>query len=106
MDGPNTMSNEPVGDARKVEPLSEILRFNGGEIIPHGWKIVRLGDVSNIQTGSRNNQDKVESGRYPFLVRSDVVERIDTYSHECEAIINKATVDSLRSAPLLTCTMK
>lgn len=87
VDGPSTMNNEPAGDARKIKPLSEIPRFDDGEIIPHGWKIVRLGEVSNIETGSRNNQDKVESGQYPFFVRSDVVERIDTYSHECEAII-------------------
>ena len=81
------MSNEPTSDARKIETVVEILRFDDGEAVPHGWKIVRLGDVSNVKTGSRNNQDKVESGQYPFFVRSDVVERIDTYSHECEAII-------------------
>ena len=87
VDGSGTTNNEPAGDAHKVETTVGILRFDDGETIPHGWKIVRLGDVSNIKTGSRNNQDKVENGQYPFFVRSDVVERIDTYSHECEAII-------------------
>ena len=54
----------------------------------HGeWEVKRLGDVANIKTGSRNNEDKVEDGQYPFYVRSEVVERINSYSHDCEAIL-------------------
>jgi type I restriction enzyme S subunit len=51
------------------------------------WKVKRLGDVANIKTGSRNNEDKVEDGEYPFFVRSDVIERIDSYAYDCEAIL-------------------
>ena len=51
------------------------------------WLVKRLGDGANIKTGRRNNEDKVEGGEYPFFVRSDVVERINTYSHDCEAIL-------------------
>ena len=51
-----------------------------------GWKVTRLGDIAHIKTGSRNNEDKNEDGQYPFFVRSDVVERINSYSHDCEAI--------------------
>jgi len=51
------------------------------------WEIKRLGDVADIKTGSRNNEDKIEDGEYPFFVRSDIVERINTYSHDCEAIL-------------------
>ncbi len=46
-----------------------------------------LGDIANIKTGSRNNENKVEDGLYPFFVRSAHVERINTYSYECEAIL-------------------
>jgi type I restriction enzyme, S subunit len=54
----------------------------------HGkWDVRRLGDVANIKTGSRNNEDKIDTGQYPFFVRSEVVERINTYSHDCEAIL-------------------
>lgn len=54
----------------------------------HGdWEVKRLGDVAHIKTGSRNNEDKVEDGQYPFFVRSDIVERIDSYSYDCEAIL-------------------
>jgi type I restriction enzyme S subunit len=51
------------------------------------WKKVRLGEIAHIKTGSRNNQDKAPLGRYPFYVRSATVERIDTYSYDCEAIL-------------------
>ena len=54
----------------------------------HGdWEVKRLGDVAHIKTGSRNNEDKVADGQYPFFVRSEVVERINSYSHDCEAIL-------------------
>jgi type I restriction enzyme S subunit len=51
------------------------------------WEVKRLGEVAHIKTGSRNNEDKAEDGEYPFFVRSDVVERINSYSHDCEAIL-------------------
>ena len=51
------------------------------------WVMKLLGDVAYIKTGSRNNEDKVEGGKYPFFVRSEVVERINSYSHDCEAIL-------------------
>lgn len=51
------------------------------------WTTVLLGQIAKIQTGSRNNEDKVEDGVYPFFVRSPNVERINTYSYECEAIL-------------------
>lgn len=51
------------------------------------WETKRLGDIAHIKTGSRNNEDKIEDGQYPFFVRSEVVERINSYSHDCEAIL-------------------
>jgi type I restriction enzyme S subunit len=54
----------------------------------HGkWVVKRLGDIAHIKTGSRNNENKVEDGQYPFFVRSEIVERINSYSHDCEAIL-------------------
>jgi type I restriction enzyme S subunit len=51
------------------------------------WEAKRLGDVAHIKTGSKNNEDKVEDGEYPFFVRSDNVERIGSYSYDCEAVL-------------------
>ncbi len=51
------------------------------------WVERLLGNVTRIKTGSRNNQDKKVGGAYPFFVRSQTVERIDSYSYNCEAIL-------------------
>ncbi|HKS13544.1 MAG TPA: restriction endonuclease subunit S [Pseudomonas sp.] len=51
------------------------------------WEVRPLEEIAHIKTGSKNNQDKVESGDYPFFVRSANVERINSYSHDCEAIL-------------------
>lgn len=51
------------------------------------WDERTLGDIAKIKTGSRNNQDKRSGGRFPFFVRSATVERIDSYSYDCEAIL-------------------
>lgn len=51
------------------------------------WEVKRLGDVARVATGGRNNQDKDPMGEYPFFVRSDTVERIRSFSYDCEAIL-------------------
>jgi type I restriction enzyme S subunit len=50
-------------------------------------EVKRLGDVSHIKTGKKNNEDKVQDGAYPFFVRSQTVERINTLSFDGEAIL-------------------
>ena len=51
------------------------------------WEVRELGEVADIRTGKRNNQDKVSDGLYPFFVRSQDVERINTYSYDGEAVL-------------------
>ena len=51
------------------------------------WKKVKLGDIADIRTGSKDNQNKIADGKYPFFVRSQTVERIDSYSYDGEAIL-------------------
>lgn len=55
--------------------------------IPKSWKVKRLKDVSNIGTGSRNTEDRKDKGIYPFFVRSQKIENINTYSFDGEAIL-------------------
>jgi len=74
--------------AIKVGAMQELL--SGRRRLPGfsgPWLDVTLGDIAHIKTGSRNNQDKVTDGSYPFFVRSEIVERIDTFSYDCEAIL-------------------
>jgi type I restriction enzyme S subunit len=51
------------------------------------WEVKKLGDVCDIGTGSKNNQDKISNGVYPFYVRSPIIERINSYSYDGEAIL-------------------
>ena len=65
------------------------------------WEVKTLGEIANIKTGSINNQDKIEDGEYPFFVRSDTVERINSFSHDCEAILvpGEGGIGSIFQAP-------
>jgi len=51
------------------------------------WELKRLGDIAHIKTGKKNNEDKIKDGAYPFFVRSQTVERINSYSYDGEAIL-------------------
>ncbi len=56
-------------------------------IIPEDWRIDKIQNHANITTGSKNTQDRIEDGRFPFFVRSQNVERINTYSFDGEAVL-------------------
>ncbi|MEX0932909.1 MAG: restriction endonuclease subunit S [Candidatus Pacearchaeota archaeon] len=51
------------------------------------WEEKKLGDFTDIKTGKKNNEDKIEEASYPFFVRSQNVERINSYSFDGEAIL-------------------
>ena len=51
------------------------------------WQKCRLGDVCNTSTGNKNTQDKTDDGIYPFYVRSQTVERINSWTFDGEAIL-------------------
>lgn len=55
--------------------------------VPSHWEIIPLRHLVRITTGSRDTQDRTDDGQYPFYVRSMTVERIDTYSHDEEAVL-------------------
>ena len=54
--------------------------------VPEHWEIVRLRYLCDIQTGGRDTENAVEDGLYPFFVRSETVERINTCAANCEAV--------------------
>ncbi len=55
--------------------------------VPKHWDIAKLGYLCRIETGSKDTQDALEEGDYPFYVRSQTPERINSYSYDCEAIL-------------------
>lgn len=61
-----------------------VLRFKG---FHDDWEQRRLGEVAEIKTGSRNHQDSVDNGKYPFFIRSEKVERLNEYDFDTKAIL-------------------
>ncbi len=51
------------------------------------WELRQFKDFARVTTGNKDTQDKVDNGKYPFFVRSQTVEKIDTYTFDCEAIL-------------------
>lgn len=68
--------------------FSRELRFKDdeGRDYPE-WEEKKLGDIALICTGKKDTQDKVDNGKYPFFVRSQIIERINSYSYDGEAIL-------------------
>ena len=56
-------------------------------IIPEDWEIDSIGNLVSITTGNKNTQDRVNDGLYPFFVRSQTVERINSFSFDGEGVL-------------------
>ena len=57
-----------------------------GEIPAH-WEVQRLRYLASIKTGDRDTVDRQDDGKYPFFVRSQTVETIDSWSFDGEAVL-------------------
>ena len=51
------------------------------------WEQRKVGSICLISTGKSNTQDRVEDGKYPFYVRSSIVERSNRYLFDEEAVL-------------------
>jgi type I restriction enzyme S subunit len=80
----NTKST--VAEEEAMPELVPKLRFpefrDGGE-----WEIRFVSKLAKVTTGAKDTQNKVECGRYPFFVRSQTIEHIDSYSYDGEAVL-------------------
>ena len=56
-------------------------------VIPEDWDVEYVEDLALVATGGKNTQDRNEQGQYPFFVRSQTVERINSYSFDGEAVL-------------------
>jgi len=56
-------------------------------VIPNDWDFDEIEKMTDITTGAKNTQDRVSDGDYPFFVRSQTVERINSYSFDGEAVL-------------------
>ena len=52
----------------------------------HVTKLVSLGDIADIGTGSSNTNENIQGGKYPFFVRSQEVLKKNTWEYDETAI--------------------
>lgn len=75
--------------ARGLNPIAP-MKDSGvtwlGEIPAH-WKVRRLRFIADIETGDADTANATDEGEYPFFVRSQTVERINRFTHDCEAVL-------------------
>ncbi|MDI9751060.1 restriction endonuclease subunit S [Acinetobacter baumannii] len=55
--------------------------------IPKSWQVKKLKYLCKVTTGSKDTVNSVEDGKYPFFVRSQTVERINSIGADCEAVL-------------------
>lgn len=56
-------------------------------MVTKNWEKRIVKELMKIETGSRNTEDKKDDAQYPFFVRSQTVEHIDTFHYDCEAVL-------------------
>ena len=56
-------------------------------LIPDEWEVDSIENHAKIITGNKDTQDRLDDGGYPFYVRSQTIERINTYSFDGEAVL-------------------
>lgn len=66
------------------------LKVSGIDWLPeisNNFSVSRLRFLCKITTGGKNTEDRIDDGLYPFFVRSQTIEKINTYSYDGEAIL-------------------
>lgn len=51
------------------------------------WEQRKVNEICSISTGESNTQDKIDDGKYPFYVRSPIIERSNRYLYDEEAVL-------------------
>ena len=55
--------------------------------VPVTWVVKKLKFVARIKTGDKNTEDQLPDGKYSFFVRSQTIERLDTFTFNGEAVL-------------------
>ena len=55
--------------------------------VPAYWQVKKLKYLCKIQTGDKDTVNAEDEGQYPFFVRSQTIERINSYTKNCEAVL-------------------
>ena len=55
--------------------------------IPEHFELSKLKYLCSVSTGNKDTKDRFDNGEYPFYVRSPVIEKINSYSFDGEAVL-------------------
>lgn len=69
------------------ETIKEGYKLTEVGVIPEDWGVDKIVNLAFITTGAKNTQDKIDDGHFPFFVRSQTIERINSYSFYGEAVL-------------------
>ena len=75
--------------SRGLNPNAE-LKPSGVEWItdiPAHWVVKRLRYICVVGTGERDTKNSIPDGEYPFFVRSQTPEKINSFGFDCEAVL-------------------
>lgn len=51
------------------------------------WQVFNLEELSDVTTGNKDTQNRLDDGEFPFFVRSQTVEKINSYAYDGEAVL-------------------
>ncbi len=51
------------------------------------WQIKFIEEVAEVTTGDKDTQNREDDGIYPFFVRSDTIEKINSFAYDGEAVL-------------------
>jgi type I restriction enzyme, S subunit len=68
-------------------PKAQVGTSTQADALPDDWSFREIRSFASIGTGAKNTQDRSTFGKYPFFVRSQNVERIDSWSFDGEAVL-------------------
>jgi len=74
-----------IGSSPKTQMQDSNIDWLGE--IPENWDIIRTRYLCKITTGSGDTQDAEPDGEYPFVVRSQRLERSNTYTFDGEGVL-------------------
>jgi len=53
----------------------------------HTAVLKAIGEFSKVTSGGKDTQNRIEDGKYPFFVRSQNIEKINSFSYDGEAVL-------------------
>lgn len=77
--------HEQDGQLTFVPPTLRFKADDGSEF--PDWEEKTIENVCSVGTGNKDTQNRIDGGLYPFYVRSNTVERINSFSYDGEAIL-------------------